>query len=70
LNQVVQEFEVVDQVTAPLYSTTEQDFLRRMRIRLRDNCVDGRETVEVFIGGAENSLVVSLEDLWEAIHGL
>lgn len=40
LNQVVQEFEVVDQVTAPLYSTTEQDFLRRMRLRLRDSDPD------------------------------
>jgi hypothetical protein len=37
---VVQEFEVVDQVTAPLYSTTEQDFIRRMRLRLRDNSPD------------------------------
>jgi hypothetical protein len=70
LNQVVQEFEVVDQVTAPLYSTVEQDFIKRMRLRLRDNCVDGSETVEVFIGDTQETHVVTLEDLWEATHGV
>lgn len=40
INQVVQEFEVIDHVTGPVYSSCEQDMLHRMRLRLRDSDPD------------------------------
>jgi len=69
IQQVVQEFEVVDRtiecVTA--MSCVEEDFIRRLRILLRDNCVGGEETVELDVDGEK--MVTTIRDLWETIHG-
>lgn len=69
LNQVVQEFEVIDKATldTSLYTDCETDMMRRLRILLRDNCVGGEELVELDVAGEK--MVVSFRELWEAIHG-
>jgi hypothetical protein len=72
IQQVLQEFEVVDKVTASLMGTStftqiESDLMRRLRILLRDNCVGGEEEVELDVGGEK--MVVTIRDLYEAIHG-
>lgn len=68
--QVVQEFAVVStttQVTSP-YSSDEQEMINSLRVLLRDNCIGGEETVELDVDGEK--MVVSLHDLWEALHDL
>ena len=67
VNQVVQEFEVIDKATlaTSLYTDCETDMIRRLRILLRDNCVGGEEGIEVEVDGEK--MVVSIHDLWEAV---
>jgi hypothetical protein len=66
--QVVQQFQVV-LPSSPLvnlqYSVAKQDMINKLRVLLRDNCVGGEATVEVDAEGER--LVVSMEDLWEAL---
>ena len=72
IQQVVQEFEIIDKVSPGQYvatfSSSETDLIRRIRIMLRDNCVGGEEEVEFDVNG--EYMIVSLEDLWEAVHDL
>jgi hypothetical protein len=69
LQTVVQEFDVRDRETsAPSnFSSVETDLIRRLRILTRDNCLVGDETVLFDVDGEE--MVISLEDLWGAVHG-
>jgi hypothetical protein len=69
VNQVVQEFEVIDKATLStgLYTDCETDMIRRLRILLRDNCIGEEDTVELDVDGEK--MVVSFRDLYETIHG-
>lgn len=65
---VVQEFAVVasSALVVTTYSTAEQDLIRRLRIWLRDNCIDGAELITVRIGIKEQQ--ISLAGLWGAVQ--
>jgi hypothetical protein len=71
LQQVVQEFEVIDQVVsgsqAPLlFTPNEVDLIHRLRTLLRDNCLGEEEEVELDVDGEK--MVVSIRALWEALQ--
>ncbi len=65
---VVQEFAVVasSALTASTYTTEEQDLIRRLRIWLRDNCLDGDETITIRVGIKEQH--ITLAELWEKLQ--
>ena len=68
--QAVQEWAVVlaSTIIAPsTYTAVEQECIRSLRILLRDHCVGGEELVEFDVDG--ELMTVSMEDLYEAIHG-
>jgi len=73
IQQVVQEFEVIDKVTSgammgtALYTPIMADTIRRLRIRLRDNCVGEEEEIELDVDGEK--MIVTIRDLYEALHG-
>lgn len=69
VNQVVQEFEVIDKATldTSLYTSCETDMIRRLRILLRDNCVGGEELVELDVDGEK--MLIPLCELYWALHG-
>jgi hypothetical protein len=71
IQQVLMNFSVIDKVNPdsiePTLTSAEQDMGRRLRILLRDNCVGEEETIEVDVSG--ENMVVSIRDLYEAIHG-
>lgn len=79
LQQVVQEFSVMDKVGLSSASASmitggalnptigELNMMASLRILLRDNCVGAEEQIELDVDGEK--LVVSFSDLWEAIHG-
>jgi len=69
LQSAVQEFAIVDRAvdTPQPYSDYTVDLTRRLRILLRDNCVGEEETIELDADGEK--MVVSIRDLYEAIHG-
>ena len=70
---VVEEFTVlVEEAINPLslYSPTVLDMVRRLRILLRDNCIDGDEIVRIRYpqeGGGYTEMNVSLQDLFRGI---
>jgi hypothetical protein len=67
----VQEFGVVSSqvaTTANTMTTCMADLVRKMRVLTRDNCL-GEET-EVLLSVAGEPVVVSLGDLYEALHDL
>ena len=70
--QVVQEFAVVapGSVTnaSSFYSAHEQQMINSLRILLRDNCVGAEELVELDVAG--ESMVVRMDDLWDALSDL
>lgn len=71
IRQALQEFEVADRQTVAAvqtFSTCEADLIRRTRILLRDNCIGGEEEVELNLDGER--VVVTLQDLWEALSDL
>ena len=71
LQQVVQEFAVVSDTTtvaASTYSVCEQEMIDKLRMRLRDHCIGGEETVELDANG--EMMIVRMDDLWGAIGGL
>ena len=71
IQQVLQEFVISDKsviTTTTEFSPIEQDCIRRLRILLRDNCLGEEEEVELDVGGEK--MVVSMGDLWEALHDL
>lgn len=67
IQQVVQEFDVIDKATVQtsLFTDCESDMIRRLRILLRDNCVGAEETVELDVDGER--MVVRMDDLWETL---
>lgn len=64
---VMVEFRVVQasQIQSQLWTPTQSDMIRRMRILLRDQCLAGEELIEVDAEGEK--IVISLHDLWEII---
>lgn len=69
LQMVVQEFAVVatgSVLVANTYSAAEQDLIRRLRIWLRDNCIDGAEQITVRAGIKEQH--ISLAALYVAVQ--
>jgi len=70
LQSVVQEFQVIDknQFSPSVFSDTMTDLIRRLRILVRDNCLDGAETIEIVID--QDQKEITLEDLWDALHDL
>ncbi len=72
VQQVVQEFEVIDKVTSgdciPTYTGCTADLIRRLRIMLRDNCIGEEELIELDVDGEQ--MVVSVYDIWEALHDI
>ncbi len=69
IQTAVQEFAILDRaVEAPQpYSVATVDLARRLRILLRDNCIGEEELIELDVDGER--MVVSVRDLYEAIHG-
>ena len=70
IQQALMEFDVIDKTQAePVYEFTphEHDLVKRLRTLLRDNCVGEEETVELDVGG--ENMVVTIRDLYEALHG-
>jgi hypothetical protein len=69
IQSAVQEFAIMDRaIEQPQpYSVWTMDLTRRLRILLRDNCVGEEEAIELDADGEK--MVVSVRDLYEAIHG-
>ena len=67
VNEVMEEFKVVEKshFEEALWSKTELSMINRLRILLRDNCVDGSEVIEVKAGG--EIMEVAIHELWEIL---
>ena len=71
VQQALMEFDVIDKVSnEPVieYTAHEHDLIKRLRTLLRDNCLGEEEEVELDVDGEK--MVVSMGDLWEALHDL
>ena len=68
VQQVVQEFAVIDRASPTLVTTftsVEADLIRRLRILTRDNCIGDEEEVELDVDGEK--MIISFRDLYDTI---
>ena len=69
VQQVVQVFNVVTTGTtigAVGYTAQVQQFINKLRLHLRDQCLGGEEEVELDVAGEK--MIVRLDELWEAVQ--
>ena len=66
--EIVQEWDVVAadvQIVSPAYAGTRATLINRLRIMLRDQCVDGDEKIKIRTGNEE--YILTVKELWDIV---